>query len=111
MARNHITLGIVDDNYVAAAPVQSGELVPYGDLTAVALVDIATGQAGSVQLEEVFEVDCLSTDDIGRGDTLYHDTANKRVTLDDAAGANKKAGTAFAPSASGTATVQLKLNA
>lgn len=111
MAKNHVLPGIVIDVTASGASYISGDLIQVGDLAGVCLVNIADGETGSVQIEEVFEVPKLATDVVAAGASLYLDAANKRVTLDAASGANKYAGKAIAAAGNGAAKVKLKLNA
>lgn len=110
MARNHIQPGKVIE-VTAGAAYASGELILVGELAGVCLGAVENGGKVSVQIDEVFEVAKLSTDNMGVGVTVYLDAANKRVTLDDAAGGNLYAGKTVAAAAGSTTVVRVKLNA
>ena len=120
MARNYKQPGVVDDRFVNGTGVKilSGSLVKYGELAAVALVDIEPNATGSVQLAEVFEVAKKADDNMAvRGTKVYLDHVNKRVQLatgndgGSPAVAFVYAGVVFAPAAGGVAVVSIKLNA
>lgn len=111
--------GIVDDQFVneTGVDIAVNSLVKYGALAAVALVNISAGEAGSVQIAEVFLVAKLSTDVMERGDRVFLDHVNKRVQLaegDDGASPPADfvyAGIVFAPAGNGVTAVPVKLNA
>ncbi|HVT35697.1 MAG TPA: DUF2190 family protein [Nevskiaceae bacterium] len=114
MAKTHVQPGkvidvTVDDDY------SSGDLIKVGDLCGVCLGDIADGDTGSVQIEEVFQVKKKTSDTITAGKQLYLDADNKRVTISDNDGASVptafiKAGKAIAAASNSDTTVLLKLN-
>jgi len=118
MARNHKHPGIVVDYFVntTGVKISSGELVKYGDRAAIALGDIEAGATGSIQIEEVFEVPKLSSDNIAAGKQVYLDHVNKRVQLASGNDGGSPpvsfviAGTVTAAASNGVATCLLKLN-
>lgn len=93
----------------AAATISSGDIVQSGAFVGVALGDALTGETVQVQVCGVFTVPVLGTDVVSQGDALYFDSANSRLTLDDATGANQLAGYAFGASGNGVTTVEVKL--
>lgn len=77
-----------------ASDISSGDIVPLESRIAIAVVDIADGSAGSVDLEGVFEVPKTAPEVIAQGDHLYFDTVTKLIT--GVSGANTiDAGTAW----------------
>lgn len=116
MAKTHVQPGKVID-VTLAATFASGDLIKVGDLAGVCLGSGGDGDTISVQIDEVFTVSKLSSDDMGQGDEVYLDHANKRVQL--ASGDDGEsppvafivAGKVVAAAGVGVATVNLKLNA
>lgn len=96
-------------DYTAGANIASGQVVLMGVRIGVALAAIANGATGSVQVTGVFTIAKLSTDVVAQGAALYWDNANSRLTTTSAG--NTLAGFATAASGSGTATVNIKINA
>jgi predicted RecA/RadA family phage recombinase len=110
MAKNHLQPGVVIDVVLTAAAT-SGDLIAVGTFVGIALKSGAIGDTISVQIEEVFTVPKLGTDVMSQGVVVYLDATNKRVTLDDAEGANIKAGKTVTAAGNGVTAVALKLNA
>jgi predicted RecA/RadA family phage recombinase len=108
MAKNYIQEGNVL-SYTATAAIASGAVVVIGKRIAIALADIAVGEAGAITAEGVFAVAKLGTDVVGQGDLLYWDAANSRLTT--TAAGNTAAGFAAAPAGAGVGTVNIKINA
>lgn len=108
MAKNYIQEGNVL-SYKATAAVASDAVVVIGKRIAIALVDIAIGETGSITVEGVFAVAKLGTDVVAQGDLLYWDAANARLTS--TASGNTLAGFAAAPAGAGVAFVNIKINA
>ncbi|MDD5273023.1 MAG: DUF2190 family protein [Methylovulum sp.] len=81
MARNYVQDGcVLSWHNSTAAAVTSGEPVVFGSLgMAIALVDIAVGNFGSVQMEGVFSL-AKAAGAIDQGDKLWWSYATKKVT-------------------------------
>lgn len=116
MSRNHVQPGKVID-VTLSATFASGDLIKVGDLAGVCLGAGDSGDTISVQIDEVFTVPKLSSDDMSQGDEVYLDHANKRVQLasgDDGGSppvAFIVAGKVVTAAGNGVTTVNLKLNA
>lgn len=108
MATNYKQPGNVID-FTAGATTASGDGVLIGTRVGVAIHDVANGAVGQAQVTGVFNLPKLSTDVVTIGALLYWDNTNKRLTTTSAG--NTLAGYAWAASGSGTATVDIKLNA
>lgn len=74
MAKNFIQPGHVIQ-YSPAAALSSGDVVVIGNILGVALVDIAVGAAGSVQIDGVFNVPKVSAAVIKAGEDLTWDVS------------------------------------
>ena len=61
--------------YTASADVKSGDVVVIGQTIGVALVDIATGETGSVARKGVYTVPKVSTAVIAQGESLLWDVS------------------------------------
>jgi len=107
MARNYIAEGEHFD-ITAGAAYASGDVVVLTDTIGIALGAIASGKAGVVRTEGVFQLAKLSTDNIGQGQKVYWDNTNKRITLTSAG--NTYAGKAYAAAGASTTSVQVKIN-
>jgi predicted RecA/RadA family phage recombinase len=109
MAKNYIQEGQVLTYTASAVAVASGGIVVVGARIGVALGDIALGAQGPVDVEGVWLVAKLGTDNVAQGAELYWDAANSRLTT--TAQGNVKAGFAFAAAGAGVTTVSIKINA
>lgn len=110
MAKNYVQEGdVIDYANASGSTITSGTVVLIGARIGVALADIANGSTGSVQVEDVFTVAKLSTDNMTAGALLYWDNTNKRLTT--TASGNTLAGFAVAAAGSGATTVNIKINA
>ena len=110
MAKNYVQEGDVFDYANASgSTIISGTPVLIGARLGVALADIANGATGSVQVEGVFTIAKLGTDNVAAGALLYWDNTNKRLTA--TASGNTLAGFAVAAAGSGVASVNIKINA
>ena len=107
MATNYIQPGEVMD-YAAASAVSSGDVVQIGQRFGVALVDIAAGATGAVQVTGVFELPKDTTVSFSQGDLAYWDSAAGNV---DDTNTNPLIGYVFEDAAAADATVMVKLNA
>lgn len=108
MTNRYIQPGEVLD-YTATSNISSGQVVLMGARIGVALTAIPNGTTGSVQVTGVFNLPKLSTDNVAQGQLLYWDNTNSRLTT--TASGNTLAGYAAAPAASGTTSVNIKINA
>lgn len=108
MTTKYIQPGEAMDHTPSSA-VAKDEVVVFSDKIGVANDAIASGATGILHVAGVFELPCLSTDVVAQGDKLYWDAGNTRLTL--TASTHKTAGWAFAASADGVTTCQVKLNA
>lgn len=76
MATNHESSGnVLQWTNGTGAAVSSGDVVVVGQTLGVALVDIADGASGSVQITEVFNVPKVSAAVIAQGETLTWDVS------------------------------------
>lgn len=76
MANNYLKPGnIIDWTNGTGTAVVSGQVVVIGKLLGVALVDIANGASGSVQIEGVFSVPKVSAAVIAAGENLTWDVS------------------------------------
>jgi predicted RecA/RadA family phage recombinase len=74
MATNYIQPGEVID-FTAGSTITAGQVVAVGQMLGVALVDIANGDTGSVQIRGVFEVPKVSAAVIAAGESLVWDAS------------------------------------
>ena len=110
MAKNYVQEGdVIDYANASGSTIISGTPVLIGARLGVALADIANGATGSVQVEGVFTIAKLGTDNVAAGALLYWDNTNKRLTA--TASGNTLAGFAVAAAGSGVASVNIKINA
>lgn len=110
MAKNYVQEGdVIDYANASGSTITSGTPVLIGARLGVALADIANGSTGSVQVEGVFTITKLGTDNVTAGALLYWDNTNKRLTT--TASGNTLAGFAVAAAGSGATTVNIKINA
>jgi len=61
--------------YTAGSNIAAGTVVPIGNILGVALVDIANGATGSVQIEGVFTAPKVSGAVIAQGESLVWDVS------------------------------------
>ena len=110
MAKNYVQEGdVIDYANASGSTITSGTPVLIGARLGVALADIANGATGSVQVEGVFTIAKLGTDNVAAGALLYWDNTNKRLTT--TASGNTLSGFAVAAAGSGVTTVNIKINA
>ena len=76
MAKNYVENGDIIQ-FTATADIASGDVVVMGETLGVALVDIATGDSGSVQLRGVFSVPKVNGAVIKQGESLTYDVSAK----------------------------------
>lgn len=107
MSRNYVAPGEHFD-YTPGTAVASGEVVLMTDTIGVANVAIPANTPGYVAVEGVFTVAKLSTDNIAKGQKVYWDNTNKRMTLTSAG--NTPAGRAYAAAGAATTSVAVKIN-
>lgn len=74
MANNFIQPGNIIE-YTAAADIKSGDVVKMGNILGVALLDIANGATGSVQITGVFTCPKVSGAVIKAGESLTWDVS------------------------------------
>lgn len=74
MAKNYVQEGDVIQ-HTAAANITAGSVVKIGQILGVALVDIASGDTGSVRIEGVFTVPKVSGAVIAKGESLTWDVS------------------------------------
>lgn len=85
MATNYQQPGeVIDWTNATGTAVDSGAVVRVGNILGVALVDIANGASGSVQIQGVFRVPKVSAAVIAQGESLTWD-ASARAFDDNAA--------------------------
>lgn len=81
MASNFVQPGMVIQFTNAGSAISAGDVVVVGKVLGVALVDIANGATGSVQIEGVFTVPKVSGAVIAQGENLTWDVS--AVSFDD----------------------------
>ncbi len=108
MAKNYVQEGkVVTYANIGASVIYSGSVVVMGDIIGVALVDMAVGESGAVQIEEVFKLPKDTATAVAVGQRVFWDTATQKIVT--AAGA-VPAGIAAAEAKVNAATVNVKLN-
>lgn len=102
---------VLDWTNGTGAAVSSGDIVVMGDTVGIALVDIADGDTGSVQIEGVFTVAKVAGTAINQGDSVDYDASEGAVSkgITTAAGDVTTFGVAAAAAASADTTMQVKL--
>jgi predicted RecA/RadA family phage recombinase len=76
MATNHVQPGkVLDYTNNTGSAISSGDVVKVGQILGVALVDIAVGESGSVQIDGVFTVPKVSAAVIAQGEGLTWDVS------------------------------------
>jgi predicted RecA/RadA family phage recombinase len=76
MASNHVQPGkVLEYTNATAAAISSGDVVQVGQILGVALVDIAIGESGSVQIDGVFTVPKVTAAVIAQGESLTWDVS------------------------------------
>lgn len=109
MAKNHVQPGVVADyTNASGSDIASGDVIVIGSRIGIALVDIADGATGSMQVKEVFELAKLSTDVIAQGAVVYWDATAGNITT--TATDNTAAGYAFAAAGDGATVIDVQLN-
>lgn len=112
MATNYVFSGDVVD-YTAGSNISAGAVVVIGQQIGVALVDIASGDTGTVGLCGVFEVPKVAGAVIGQGESVIYDVSAS--AFDDnlatpATGDVSGCCVATKAAGNGETTVQVKLN-
>jgi predicted RecA/RadA family phage recombinase len=74
MANNYVSSGDVVQ-FTAGADIAAGDVVVVGQSLGVALVDIATGETGSVAMRGIFTVPKVSAAVIAQGESLVWDVS------------------------------------
>lgn len=106
MAKNYIQPGEVMDYKASSAAVASGDVVIAGSIAGVALVDIAKGATGSVQIAGVFNLPLTDTAAVAQGTKVYWDGDGVTATATE----NDALGIAFRAAAAGDGSIDVKLN-
>lgn len=107
MAQNFIQCGdTMKWTNSTGSAVAAGDVVIIGSLAGVALVDIADGATGTVQVEGVFELPKDTPLAISQGDELFWNTTDDEVTK---TATDKPVGTAHEGAGSADTTVLVKL--
>lgn len=75
MSTNYQQPGEVIDFTNSGSAISAGDVVRIGNILGVALVDIANGATGSVQISGVFEVPKVSAAVIAQGENLTWDAS------------------------------------
>jgi predicted RecA/RadA family phage recombinase len=76
MTTNHVQPGkVLDYTNNTGSAISSGDVVKVGQILGVALVDIAVGESGSVQIEGVFTVPKVTAAVIAQGESLTWDVS------------------------------------
>lgn len=75
MAKNYQQPGEVIDYTASGSSITAGQVVRIGNILGVALVDIADGATGSVQISGVFTVPKVSAAVIAKGESLTWDAS------------------------------------
>lgn len=76
MAKNYVQPGeVIDWTNATGAAVSAGSVVAVGAILGIALVDIAAGASGSVQITGVFNVPKVSGAVIAAGESLTWDAS------------------------------------
>lgn len=76
MSKNYVQEGrVIDYTNGTGSNISSGDVVVIGALLGVALVDIADGESGSVQIGGVFSVPKVSGAVISQGESLTYDVS------------------------------------
>jgi predicted RecA/RadA family phage recombinase len=84
MAKNYVQEGKVIDWTNGGTAVASGDVVVIGTLLGVALVDIANGASGAVQIGGVFNAPKVDAAVIAAGETLTWDVSASKFDDDQA---------------------------
>jgi len=66
--------------YTAASTISSGDVIDLGDVYGIALVDLASGETGTVQCDGVWDLYVATNDTITVGEKLYWSSAITGVT-------------------------------
>jgi len=111
MATNHVQPGAVIEYTASGSSFSSGDVVVIGCLVGVALVDIADGATGAVQIGEVFTLAKTAGTAWTQGAVLDYDISESEfhTGLSAATGDITKCGVAFAAAASAATTGQVLL--
>jgi len=96
-------------NLTAGSAISSNDVILLPGMIAVAQTAAATGETYAAGISGVYELACKSTDVVAIGDELFWDADNEEMTL--TAAGHVYAGLATKASGSGTATVEILINA
>lgn len=107
MATNYVQDGEVITYTNASTAISAGDVVPLSNRCGVALVDIANGESGSVQLSGVFTVGKTTSQTWAVGEALYHVASTGKLSTTSTG--NVPAGFAFAAAGSSATTGQVLL--
>jgi len=112
MTKKYVNSGSVFQ-HTAVTEISSGDVVVMGNVIGVALVDIAVGETGSVQVEGVFNLPKVSGAVIAQGESVIYDVSASE--FDDnqatpAAGDISNSCLAVEGAGNGETTVKVKLN-
>lgn len=105
---NKIQAGKVMD-HTAGSNISSGDLVVVGVRVGIAVADIASGAVGALEMEGVFEMPKLASDNIAQGALVYWDATPGEITT--TASGNTLVGYAFEAAGAATTTCKVKINA
>ena len=106
--KNYIQPGDVI-NHVAAADIDSGDVVVMGQRIGIAMADIADTTTGAVAVKGVFELDVVTAGAIAQGALVYWDVADAEINA--SASGNIPAGYAAKAKVSGNTTILVNINA
>jgi len=93
--------------YTASGTISAGDVIDIGDQYGIAVVDIANGSDGVVQIDGVWDLVLQTNETISLGDRLYWDSSAEAVT--ETATADKFLGTAVEAVSTTTATGFVKV--
>lgn len=94
--------------HVAATDITVGDTVVMGNIVGVAIVDIATGDTGSVRIAGVFEFPKTSANVMTQGLKVYWNSTLSEVTT--TATANTLMGIVDTPAGAGVVLVEVLIN-
>jgi predicted RecA/RadA family phage recombinase len=105
--KNYVQPGRVLD-HVAAADIDSGDVVVMGQRIGVAMTDIANGKTGAVAVEGLATLPVVTAGAIAQGALVYWDVADGEINA--SSGGNIPAGYAAKAKVSGDTTIVVQLN-
>ncbi len=91
-------------DHILAEDATAGTVVVIGELVGVVVVDQVAGKPVGVRLDGVWSMTVLGTDQVAKGQKLYWDEGNERLTI--TAGAHKQAGWAVEGKAAGVTSIR-----